>query len=112
MLTVENLKALGNRTEEGLTRCMNNEMFYLRLVGMALADDGFEQLKGFIEAGDLDSAFEKAHAMKSVYGNVALTTIYDPVSEITEELRAKNDIDYAPYLDRIEEELKKVKALL
>ncbi len=112
MLTVENLKALGNRAEEGLHRCMDNEPFYLRLVKMALADDGLDELKGFIDAGDLDAAFEKAHSMKGVYGNIALTTVYEPVQQMTEELRSRNNIDYTPYLEKISEELAKTKALL
>ena len=41
MLTVAVLKEKGSRVEEGLARCMNNETFYLRLVGMALKDGNF-----------------------------------------------------------------------
>ena len=41
MLTIENLKALGANTDEGLARCLGKEDFYLRMVGLALADDGF-----------------------------------------------------------------------
>ena len=35
MLTIEKLKAYGANVDEGLSRCMNNETFYLRLVNMA-----------------------------------------------------------------------------
>ena len=64
-----------------------------------------------IDAGDLNTAFERAHSLKGVMGNVALTPLFEPISEITEELRARNDIDYSGYLDRIFTELEKFRSL-
>ena len=112
MLTIDNLKSLGANTDEGLTRCLGKEDFYLRMVSMALADDGFEKLKDAVQNGDLNEGFERAHALKGVLSNVSLTTLAAPISEITEELRARNDIDYSDLLNRIDEELKKYRALL
>ena len=45
MITVDALRAFGANTEEGLGRCLNNETFYLRLVGMALDDANFAKLE-------------------------------------------------------------------
>ena len=45
MLTIDVLKEYGANTEEGLGRCFNNVDFYLRLVGMALDDPNFQNLK-------------------------------------------------------------------
>ena len=112
MLTIENLKALGANTDEGLARCLGKEDFYLRMVSMALADEGFEKLQDAVQNGDLNEGFERAHALKGVLSNVSLTTLAEPVSEITEELRARNDIDYSALLNRIDEELKKYRSLL
>ena len=112
MLTIDNLKSLGANTEEGLARCLGKEDFYLRMVSMALADDGFEKLQAAVQNGDLNEGFERAHALKGVLSNVSLTTLSEPVSEITEELRARNNIDYSALLSRIDEELKKYRALL
>lgn len=100
-MTVESLRSCGVKVDEGLSRCMNNEAFYLRLVGMALEDAGFENLRAAVEKGDLQAGFEAAHALKGVLGNLSLTPIYEPVSEITELLRAKTETDYAPLLKRI-----------
>ena len=99
MLTVEKLKEYGADTGEGLSRCMNNEAFYLRLVGMALADDKLEKLGEALEAGDLDRAFEAAHALKGMYGNLALTPLTTPIAEMTELLRAGTQTDYTPYFN-------------
>ena len=112
MLTIENLKSLGANTDEGLARCLGKEDFYLRMVSMALADNGFERLREAVSSGDLNEGFERAHALKGVLSNVALTTLADPIAEITEELRARNEIDYSGLLDRIDEELQKYRALL
>ena len=36
MLTIDSLRAYGANVDDGMTRCMNNEAFYFRLIGMAL----------------------------------------------------------------------------
>ncbi len=101
MLTVENLKNLGVNTDEGLARCINNEQFYLMLVGKALNDDGVARLDAAIKSGNLDEGFEAAHSLKGVLGNLSLTPLYDAVVEITELLRARTQTDYAPYMEKI-----------
>ena len=110
MLTIEKLNDLGADTADGLRRCMNNEAFYLRFCGKAIADDGYERLREAIAAGDLAEAFDRAHALKGVLANVSLTALLTPVAEITEELRAGKDIDYSPYIERIFAELEKHRA--
>ncbi len=112
MLTVEGLKEIGANTEEGLGRCMNNEAFYLRMVGMSASDEHFGKLRESALAGDLDAAFDHAHALKGVLANVSLTNVLEPIIEITEDLRARTEKDYTAQLDRIDEELAKVKALM
>ena len=101
MLTIDALRKFGANTQEGLGRCMNNEAFYLRLVNMALGDAGFEKLKEAIESSDKKAAFEAAHALKGVLGNLSLTPLYAPTSELTELLRAGTDADYPALLDQI-----------
>ena len=75
MLTIQALKELGANTAEGLARCMNNEAFYLRLVGMLANDPPMDQLETAVRAGDLQAGFEAAHALKGVLSNLALTQI-------------------------------------
>ena len=54
MITIDNLAELGANVGEGVARCMGKEDFYLKLVNMVVADDGYERLKAAIEAHDLD----------------------------------------------------------
>ena len=97
---------------EGLGRCMNNEMFYLRMIGMAIEDAGFDKLNAALDSGDTKAAFEAAHALKGVLGNLALTPLYKPASELTELLRAGGGGDFAEYRDAINERRAALKALI
>ena len=87
-MTLDQLKSWGADTQTGLGRCMNNEAFYLRLVGKIIADPGFERLDAALAAGDAEAIFHYAHALKGSAGNLALTPLYTPLSALTELYRA------------------------
>jgi len=87
MITIDKLKAFGADTEDALERCMGNETLYLKLIGKCLEDPSFEALDSAVSCGDLAGAFELAHSLKGVLGNLSLTPLYAPVSEMTEILR-------------------------
>ncbi len=111
MLSTNALRAWGADVDEALVRCLNNEAFYMRLVQKAVQDPAFERLPEAVAAGDLDKAFDAAHALKGVMANLALTPICRPVQEITELLRSRTDTDYAPLLREIEEQRANLVAL-
>ena len=111
MITIDNLAELGANVGEGVARCMGKEDFYLKLVNMVVADDGYEHLKAAIEAHDLDEGFERAHALKGAVSNVSLTPLLEPISEMTELLRNRSDIDYSDLVNKMFEELDKLRAL-
>ena len=90
MISLDALKLYGANTAEGLARCLNNESFYLTMVGMALADKNFDKLKAAMDAGDAHAAFSAAHSLKGSIGNVSLTPIYEPVCALTELLRGQD----------------------
>ena len=102
-MTIDDLKRFGANTEEGLHRCMGNENFYLRLVKMMPKDQNFTILYDSIGKGDLDAAFESAHALKGALGNLSITALFDPVQEITELLRSRTQMDYTPLVSKIRE---------
>ena len=112
MLTIDALREFGANVDEGLQRCMNNEAFYFRLIGMAVNDEGFEKLQNAIDNSDLDAAFEAAHALKGILGNLSLTPIFAPVSEMTELLRSREERDYSGMLAEILGQREALKALL
>ncbi len=101
MLTINALKEYGANVQEGLERCLDDEGFYLEMVGMALDGEGFKRLSDAIESGNKTAAFEAAHALKGVLANVALTPLFNVASEITELLRAGQDANYPALLEQL-----------
>ena len=111
MITLEALKEFGADTEKGLAMCMGNEALYLRLVGSVPGESRFGDLTRAIEEKDYDAAFDAAHALKGVLGNLSLTPLFDKASEITELLRNRTDTDYSSLLSEFtnaKEELAKL----
>ncbi|MBQ6966804.1 MAG: Hpt domain-containing protein [Lachnospiraceae bacterium] len=101
MITIEKLKELGCNTDEGLTRCFGDESFYLGLVPGAFEKERYEKLDKLIKDGNLNDAFEEAHALKGVLANLSITPLFEMVSEITELLRARTETDYSPLIDKM-----------
>ena len=101
MITIDALRAYGANVDEGLRRCMNMEAFYLKLFGSLKGDTRVDDLKAAVARKDLDAAFEAAHALKGIYGNLSLTPLYEPVCRITELLRSRADANYDAILLRI-----------
>ena len=101
MVTIEKLNAFGADTNEGLARCYNNETLYLRLINMLPKEKNFDKLQTALQENDLDAAFEAAHALKGVTGNLSLTPMYNVVVEITEPLRSRTQMDYTPLITEL-----------
>ena len=112
MLTIEQLESFGVNTKEGLERCLNDEGFYLGLIPSALDRSAYDGLEKAIINHDLANAFEAAHALKGVLGNLALTPIYEPLSELTELLRARSDADYESLLKKVIEKRDALAAMM
>lgn len=111
MATIEDLKNYGADTDAALSRLMGNEGFYLALIPKVFEDGNFEALSSGIEEGNLDKAFDAAHSLKGVLGNLELTPILKPMIEITEHLRHKDQIDYTPYLEEISAQKEALRSL-
>ena len=92
MITIEALKAAGANVEEGLSRCLNKEDFYLKMVSMGLNNQNFQLLGPVLDSKDYDKAFELCHSLKGVIGNLSLTPLYDLICVLTEKLRARTDL--------------------
>lgn len=101
MITLEALKQFGADTDKGLAMCMGNEALYLRLVGSVPNEAGFEKLAQSIGSKDYDAAFDAAHALKGVLGNLSLTPMFEKASEITDLLRSRTDTDYSSLLSQL-----------
>ncbi len=112
MATIDNLKAIGIDTDMGIKRCANREALYLKLIQTLPSNPGFNLLYEAIKNKDLDKAFEASHGLKGIIANLSVTNLESTIIDLTEHLRAKEDIDYSSYLDKIEEERKKLEEAL
>lgn len=111
MLTLDELRGFGANVDEGLARCMNNETFYLGLVATVLTDTKLSELGAALNAGDLDKAFDLAHALKGMYGNLSLYPLFKPINEMTELLRSRTQTDYSALYNDASSQMEKLKAL-
>lgn len=100
-MRIDSLKEFGANIDEGLERCMGMEDFYLEMVELGISDERFDNLGVLLKEGNLDEAFESVHALKGVIGNLALTPLYATINEITEHLRAREDMDYMPLYEKL-----------
>ena len=112
MAQIDDLRAYGANVDEGVTRCVGNPDFYLKMVKKAAEDTSIDDLKRAVNEKDLGQAFEIAHALKGVLANLALTPVSEPVSEMVELLRSKTDADYSGYLEKIDTKFKELQNIM
>src|SRR5574344_2107018 len=68
-------------------RFLHDETFYLDCLVQALNDVNFEYLGNALKQKQTNTAFDAAHSLKGVIGNMGLTPLYQPLIEIVEILR-------------------------
>ncbi len=112
MLSMDALKEYGVKTNQGLERCCNMEAFYFKMITASVNDANFAKLGKALEANDLQEAFEAAHALKGIAGNLALDPLYDAVCDIVEPLRNKTEMDYSEKYKKVMEAREKLAALI
>ena len=112
MLSMDALKNYGVKTNQGLERCCNMEAFYFKMITASVNDANFAKLGKALEANDLQEAFEAAHALKGIAGNLALDPLYDAVCEIVEPLRSKTEMDYSEKYKKVMEAREGLAALI
>lgn len=106
------LTAYGADYERTMARFMGNESMYLRFLGMLFEDENLAKLGDALAAGDRTAAFEAAHTLKGVAGNMGLTPLYDAVCAIVEPLRAQDaGADYPALYAAVQAEFLRVAAL-
>lgn len=105
--------AYGVDYDATLRRFAGNMALYLRVLGMLPNDKSLEKLGAAIGSGDLDSAFEAAHTLKGVAGNLGLTSLFEAVHVIVEPLRAREERgDYAQLYTAVQAEYQKAVAFV
>ncbi|MCI8299222.1 MAG: Hpt domain-containing protein [Lachnospiraceae bacterium] len=84
----EQMREAGVNIEGALERLMNNEGLYERLLGKFKADKNYQGLVDAIGEKRYEDAFNCAHALKGVAGNLGLDSLMEADVVIVEKLRA------------------------
>lgn len=109
----EIFEAYGMDYDAVLRRFAGNITLYLRVLGMLPNDKSLEKLGVAIDSGDLDSAFEAAHTLKGVAGNLGLNPLFEAVNTIVEPLRAREErCDYMQLYTAVQAEYQKAEAFV
>lgn len=106
------LEEYGINYEVTLRRFVGNEEFYLKMLSKLPQDNNLNKLNSALENGNLSDAFEAAHTLKGVAGNLGLTPLYQAVCMIVEPLRLGDKrSDYMELFQVVQSEFTKVEEL-
>lgn len=94
----ELFEAYGADYQGTMSRFMGNETMYLKFLKMLFQDDNLHKLGEAIDSGNLKAAFEAAHTLKGVVGNMGLTPLYKAVCDIVIPLRTREERKDYPLL--------------
>ena len=95
-----------------MERFMQQESLYIKILGMLFQDESLAELRTALAKRDLSLAFQAAHTLKGVSGNLGLTPLYDAVCTLVEPLRRGEDrSDYPDQLKIIEHEFEQVRQM-
>lgn len=101
-------EAYGADYKTTMARFMNRKEMYLRFLDMLFNDETMKKLGEAIDNEDVEAAFEAAHTLKGVVGNMGLTPLYNAVCRIVEPLRAREKLDDYPQMyQKIQEEFER-----
>lgn len=104
--------AYGGDYESTMERFMRNEGMYLRFLDMLFQDGNLKKLGDALQSGAMAEAFEAAHTLKGVTGNMGLTPLYTAVCRIVEPLRKGEDgEDYITLYQAVLEEFARAEEL-
>lgn len=109
---LDKCRAYGADVDGTMDRLLNDEELFESCLRSFSKDEGFAGLKCAIEEKDYKAAFEHAHALKGVAGNLGLTPLFQAISELVEALRQDDYSNVDAQYAKIAAEQDKMNALL
>ncbi len=109
---IDRLTAYGADMPGINARFMGDYDLYVTCLSMLLSDGAFATLGEALRAGDAKRAFEAAHSLKGVIGNMGLTPLYRLVCVLVEEVRADRTDGLMPQYDAVMDNLQLVKDMV
>ncbi|MEG1687116.1 MAG: Hpt domain-containing protein [Angelakisella sp.] len=96
---LEQLKEYGADIDGAMGRFLGDVELYKTCFATFLKDESFGKLGESLEQADYEKAFEHAHTLKGITGNMGLTPLYQVICRMVEVLREKKctglQADYA-----------------
>ena len=92
-----------------MTRFMNNQALWEKFALKFVDDQTYEKLAEAITRRDKTKAFEEAHTLKGVVGNMGFMTLFSACIGLVEELREDGSWDdIIPHWQGVQEEYHKI----
>lgn len=85
----EVLKEWNCDIEGAMERFLDDKALYEEFVESIVEEENFSLLKNSFDEKNYEEAFEYAHTLKGVTGNLGLTPLYEVICNLVEELREK-----------------------
>ena len=108
---LKDLSFWGCDINEAMDRLMNDKEIFFKFLYQFKKDKNFLELENAIHKNDRKNAFECAHALKGVAGNLSLKPIYESITLLVDMLKKGEMSDAKPLLKNVlekKEELRKI----
>ncbi|MEG1850081.1 MAG: Hpt domain-containing protein, partial [Oscillospiraceae bacterium] len=86
---LDNLRLYGADMDGAMSRFLDDIDLYKTCFTVFLADESFPKLGEALAAMDYEAAFEYAHTLKGVTGNMGLTPLYQVLCHLVAMLRSR-----------------------
>lgn len=102
----------GIDVKEGIHRFNENKEMYEKFLNGFPEDVHYDALLKALEQKDAKEAFQAAHALKGITGNLSLNELHQNLLPLVEELRAEKLDRVAEFLPAVQESYDKVMEVL
>lgn len=109
---LNSLREWGCDVTSALHRVVDDVEFYFKCLGEFVDDENFNSLDTSLLEEDLDTAFDSAHTIKGVSGNLGLTPVYNAALELVEPLRLRERRDYSKQLSALHAQHEKLRDIV
>ncbi len=101
---MEVLREAGFDVEGALGRLMNNQAFYVKMLGKFAQDTNFAKLRGVVEAGDAQAAGDCAHALKGMCSTLGMTELSELCAKLQYLYQGREEGDPASVFAQADEQ--------
>jgi HPt (histidine-containing phosphotransfer) domain-containing protein len=87
------LIAMGIDYDDAMNRFMNNEEMYMTFLNRFKDDHSYKLMREALDQNDISAAYDAAHDLKSITGNLSMKKLYYHVCLLVDDLK-KDDTSH------------------